>query len=355
MKPTDLSRVIGSKNAGPTALTVDLMFNGERLSVQRLSRDGSRCVGAAVWVVAWAVFCSLLPPASSALAQSVSAAADYPMRVVRWVVPYPAGASNDVVARVLGQKLTQLWGQQVVIDNRSGAGGLIGADIVAKAIPDGYTLLLTNPGSNAINFALRTRTPYKAEDFAPVILLGWSPIMLVTSASFPASSVKQVIAMSKAKPGQLSGGSSGTGGSSHLALELFKMLAGVDILHVAYKGAAPGIADIIGGQVSLIFTTPVTAQPLIQSGKLKTIAVAGNKRLDIYPDVPTTAEQGLAGFDVQIWFGVSVPAGTPRAVVLKLNRDLQQTLQMAEVKERFAALGLEPEMRWPRAVCRAHQ
>jgi tripartite-type tricarboxylate transporter receptor subunit TctC len=292
--------------------------------------------------MAWLALISLLYD-GLAWAQAVKPATDYPTRVVRWVVPYPPGASNDVVARVLGQKLTQVWGQQVVIDNRSGAGGLIGADIVAKAIPDGYTLLMTNPGSNAINFALRTKTPYKAEDFAPVILLGWSPIMLVTSASFPAANVKELIAMAKAKPGQLSGGSSGAGGSSHLALELFKMLTGTEILHVAYKGAAPAIADIIGGQVSLIFTTPVTAHPLIQAGKLKTIAVAGNKRLSLYPDVPTTAEQGLAGFDVQIWFGVSAPARTSRPVVLKLNRDLQQMLQTPEIRERFAALGLEAE------------
>jgi tripartite-type tricarboxylate transporter receptor subunit TctC len=278
-----------------------------------------------------------------AMTACVVHAADFPTRVVRWVVPYPPGASNDVVARVLAQKLTQQWGQQVVIDNRSGAGGLIGADIVAKATADGYTMLMTNPGSNAINFALRAKTPYRNEDFAHVILLGWSPIMLVTGASFPAKSVSDVVAMAKAKPGQLSGGSSGVGGSSHLALEYFKMLTCTDILHVAYKGAAPAIADMIGGQVSLIFTTPVTAQPLIQSGKLKTIAVAGKKRLSIYPDVATTAEQGLPGFDVQIWFGISVPRATPRAIVAKINRDVQQTLQAADVKERFATLGLEPE------------
>jgi tripartite-type tricarboxylate transporter receptor subunit TctC len=293
-------------------------------------------------IVAMPAFCILLP-GSTASAQTSKPLTAYPARVVRWVVPYPPGASNDVVARLVAQKLTQTWGQQVVIDNRSGAGGLLGADIVAKAMPDGYTLLLANPGSNAINFALRTKTPYKPADFAPVSLLGWSPIMLVTSASFPANGVKDVIAMARAKPGQLTGGSSGTGGSSHLALELFKMLAGVDVLHVAYKGAAPAISDILGGQVSLIFTTPVTAAPLVQAGKLKVLAVAGSQRLSIYPEIPTTAEQGLAGFDVLIWFGVSAPAGVPRPVLLKLNRDLQQMLQAPDVRERFAALGLEPK------------
>jgi tripartite-type tricarboxylate transporter receptor subunit TctC len=278
-----------------------------------------------------------------ALSSDGALAQSYPARTVRWVVPYPPGASNDVVARLLGQKLGEMWGQSVVIDNRGGAGGLLGADIVAKSAPDGYTLLLTNPGSNAINFALRTRTPYKADDFTHVGLLGWSPIMLVTSATFPATGVADVIAMAKAKPGQLSGGSSGTGGSSHLALELFKMLAGVDIAHIPYKGAALAITDMIGGRVSLIFTTSVTAQPLIQGGKLKTLAIAGDKRLELYPNVATTAEQGLKGFDVLIWFGVSVPARTPRTVVLKLNRDLQELLKLANVKERFAALGLDPQ------------
>ena len=287
--------------------------------------------------VAFSVALVLVPPSDGALAQN------YPARTVRWVVPYPPGASNDVVARLLGQKLTEMWSQSVVTDNRGGAGGLLGADIVAKSAPDGYTLLLTNPGSNAINFALRTRTPYKADDFTHVGLLGWSPIMLVTSATFPATGVEDVIAMAKAKPGQLSGGSSGTGGSSHLALELFKMLAGVDIVHIPYKGAALAITDMIGGRVSLIFTTSVTAQPLIKGGKLKTLAIAGDKRLELYPNVPTTVEQGLKGFDVLIWFGVSVPARTPRPVVLKLNRDLQELLKLANVKERFAALGLDPQ------------
>jgi len=159
--------------------------------------------------------------------------------------------------------------------------------------------------------------------------------------------VAELVALAKARPGQLSGGSSGTGGSSHLALEYFKLLTGTDILHVPYKGAAPAINDMIGGQVSMIFTTPVTAQPLIKAGKLKTLAVAGNKRLEIYPDVPTTAEQGLKGYDVLIWFGVSVPAGTPRPLVQRLNGDFGRVLQAQDIRERFAALGLEPQSSTP--------
>lgn len=286
---------------------------------------------------------ALLASVSVQGAQPGKGAEDFPARAVRWVVPFAPGASNDVIARIVAQKLTEIWGQQVLIDNRGGAGGMLGADIVAKAQPNGYTMLMANPGANAINFALRTKTPYRAEDFAAVSLLGWSPILLVTSAGFQANSVKDIIAMAKARPGQLSAGSSGTGGSSHLALEFFKMLAGVDILHIPYKGASPAIVDMMAGQSQLIFTTSATAAPLVSAGKLKVLATAGDKRLSLYPSVPTTAEQGLPGYDVLIWFGVSVPAATPRSVVLKLNSGFQMALESSEVKERFALLGLQPQ------------
>jgi tripartite-type tricarboxylate transporter receptor subunit TctC len=286
---------------------------------------------------------ALLASASVQGAQPGKGADDFPARAVRWVVPFAPGASNDVIARVVAQKLTEIWGQQVLIDNRGGAGGMLGADIVAKAQPNGYTMLMANPGANAINFALRTKTPYRAEDFAAVSLLGWSPILLVTSAGFPANGVKDIINMAKARPGQLSAGSSGTGGSSHLALEFFKMLAGVDILHVPYKGASPAIVDMMAGQSQLIFTTSATAAPLVSAGKLKVLATAGDKRLSLYPSVPTTTEQGLPGYDVLIWFGVSVPAATPRSAVLKLNSGFQTALESSEIKERFAFLGLQPQ------------
>ena len=278
------------------------------------------------------------------VAMAAAQAADvFPSRAVRWVVPFAPGASNDVIARVMAQKLTEVWGQQVLIDNRGGAGGMLGADIVAEGSPNGYTMLMANPGANAINFALRNKTPYRAEDFSAVSLLGWSPILLVTSAGFPANGVKDIITMAKARPGQLSAGSSGTGGSSHLALEFFKMLAGVDILHIPYKGASPAIVDMMAGQSQLIFTTSATAAPLVSAGKLKVLATAGDKRLGLYPSVPTTTEQGLPGYDVLIWFGVSVPAATPRNAVLKLNSGFQKALESPEIKERFALLGLEPQ------------
>ncbi|MBY0265247.1 MAG: tripartite tricarboxylate transporter substrate binding protein [Burkholderiales bacterium] len=273
----------------------------------------------------------------------VQAAEVFPARAVRWVVPFTPGASNDVIARLLANKLTEIWGQQVLIDNRGGAGGMLGADIVAKALPNGYTMLMANPGANAINFALRAKTPYRAEDFAAVSLLGWSPILLVVSAGYPASGVKDIIAMAKSRPGKLSAGSSGTGGSSHLALEFFKMLAGVDILHVPYKGASPAIVDMMAGQLQMIFTTSATAAPLVNAGKLKVLATAGDKRLSLYPNVPTTAEQGLAGYDVLIWFGVTVPAATPKATIQRLNAGFEKALDSADIRERLAAIGVQPQ------------
>ncbi len=275
-----------------------------------------------------------------ALAQ---AAEVFPARAVRWVVPFTPGASNDVIARLLAQKLTEVWGQQVLIDNRGGAGGMLGADIVAKALPNGYTMLMANPGANAINFALRAKTPYRAEDFAAVSLLGWSPILLVVSAGYPATGIKDIIAMAKARPGKLAAGSSGTGGSSHLALEFFKMLAGVDILHVPYKGASPAIVDMMAGQLQMIFTTSATAAPLVSAGKLKVLATAGDKRLSLYPNVPTTTEQGLPGYDVLIWFGVSVPAATPKPLIQRLNAGFEKALESTEVRDRLAALGVQPQ------------
>lgn len=298
-------------------------------------------------ILRWSLCCGLsalilgLMPAAQA--QQGKTVEPFPLKAVRWVVPFSPGASNDVIARLVAQKLTEIWGQQVLIDNRGGAGGMLGADIVAKALPNGYTMLMANPGANAINFALRTKTPYRAEDFSAVSLLGWSPILLVTGVGLPANNVRDLIAMAKSRPGQLSAGSSGTGGSSHLALEFFKMLAGVDILHVPYKGASPAIIDMMAGRLQMIFSTSATVSPLVSAGKLKVLATAGSKRLPLYPDVPTTAEQGLPGYDVLIWFGVSVPAATPKNVVLKLNQGLQKALDSPDVRERFAGLGLDPQ------------
>jgi len=290
-----------------------------------------------------AVAMAALTVACGFASSPVLAAESFPARAVRWVVPFAPGASNDVIARLFAQRLSELWGQQVIVDNRSGAGGMLGADIVAKSPANGYTLLMANPGANAIVFAMEGKAPYRAEDFAAVSLLGWSPILLVVHSASPAQSVRDIIAMAKARPGKLSAGSSGTGGSSHLALELFRMLAGVDILHVPYKGASPAIVDLIAGQLQMIFTTSATASPMVSAGKLKVIATAGSRRLPLYPAVPSTAEQGLAGFDVPIWFGVSVPAATPRSTVARLNAGLEQALASPDLRERLAGLGVQPQ------------
>lgn len=285
-------------------------------------------------------------------ARAQADAVNYPSRAVRWIIPYPAGASNDVVARLLAQRLSQLWGQPVIVENRSGAGGTIGANLVVRAAPDGYTLLMANPGSNAVTFAIGTDVPYSSADFTHVILLGWAPIMLSTDAKLPWKTVGELLQAARANPGQLTAGSSGTGGSSHLALELFKRISGADIRHVPYKGAAPAVNDVAGGQITMVFTTPASVHALLQSGKLRALLVAGSQRLPGYPDVPSAAESGLAAFDDRIWFGVSAPAGTPDDIVAKINHDLVQIMGSPEIRERLAALGLEPATSTPREFSR---
>ena len=270
-------------------------------------------------------------------------AQDYPNKPVRWVVPYSAGASNDVVARLLAQKLSQKWGQPVVIENRAGAGGAIGASMVANALPDGYTLLMTNPGSNAIQHVLNNNASYSNEDFIHVILLGSAPLMLSVRQDFPANSVNELIAIAQATPGLLTGGSSGAGGSSHFALELFNLSAGVEIRHIPYKGAAPAVSDVVGRQITLIFTTPASIFALLEANKLKVLGVSSATRLAAFPDIPTMIEQGVRDFNDKIWFGASAPAATPTTIVSKLNQDLNDVLHMQDIKERFTALGLETE------------
>ena len=270
-----------------------------------------------------------------------AAAQDFPIKPVRWIIPYSAGASNDVVARLLAQKLSQNWGQPIVIENRAGAGGTIGASVVAHAAADGYTLLMTNPGSNAIQYVLSQHSTYSNRDFAHVILLGSAPLMLSTRKDFSASTVSELIALAKANPGVLTAGSSGSGGSSHFALELFNRAADIEVRHIPYKGAAPAVADVVGGQISLIFTTPASIFAFLEANKLKVLGVSSQKRLGAFPDIPTMAEQGVRDFNEKIWFGVSAPVATPQSIVNKLNLDFNELLQRADIKERFRTLGLE--------------
>src|SRR5438034_5972010 len=236
----------------------------------------------------------------------------YPTKPVRLVVPFPAGGTTDLLARAAAQKLSEAWGQQVIVDNRPGAAGNIGAELVAKAAPDGYTLLMGTVGTHAINASLYAKMPYDhVKDFAPVILVAGVPNVLVVNPSLPVHSVQELIAYAKANPGKLNFASSGSGTSIHLSGELFKVMTGVQMTHVPYKGSAPALQDLLGGQVQLMFDNLPPSLPQIKAGRLRALAVTSATRAPALPDVPTVAEAGLPGFEASSWFGVLAPAGTP--------------------------------------------
>ena len=271
---------------------------------------------------------------------AVAGAQSFPAKPIRIVVPFPAGGTTDILARAAAQKLTESMGQPAVVDNRPGAAGNIGAELVAKAAPDGYTLLMGTVGTHAINASLYAKMPYDhVRDFAPVILVAGVPNVLVIHPSVPANSVQELIAYGKANPAKLNFASSGSGTSIHLAGELFKTMTGVQMTHVPYKGSAPAIADLLGGQVQLMFDNLPSALPHIKAGKLKALAVTSAQRSAALPDVPTVAESGLAGFEASSWFGLLAPAGTPKDVVAKLNGEVAKWLATPEAKDKLAALG----------------
>jgi tripartite-type tricarboxylate transporter receptor subunit TctC len=271
------------------------------------------------------------------------AAQTYPTKPLRMVVPFPPGGTTDILGRVAAQKLGEALGQQVIVDNRPGAGGNIGTELVAKSPPDGYTLL-TDPGSTlTINPSLFAKLPFDPlKDFAPVTILAAVPNLLVVHPSLPVRSVKELIALAKAKPGQLNYASSGAGQSTHLSMELFKSMAHVNMIHVAYKGSSPAITDLLGGHVLLMFDNMPSALPHAKAGKLRGIAVSTARRSPVMPDVPTVAESGLPGFEVSVWFAVLAPAATPREIVERLNGILVKALQSADVRERLSSQGAEP-------------
>jgi len=276
------------------------------------------------------------------------AAAAYPSKPIRYVVPYPPGGPLDIVARVLGQKLSERWGQPVIVDNRAGAGGNIGVDRVAKAPADGYSIVMGAVATHAINVHLYSKLPFDpVKDFAPVVLITQVPNILVVNPQVPAKSVKELIAAARARPGGLNFGSGSTGSAGHLAGELFKTMAGVELVHVPYKGAAPAVADLLAGQVQLMFDNLASALPNVKAGRLRALAVTTLRRSPQVPELPTIAESGLPGFDVSTWFGVFAPAGTPRPVVAKLNRELTAILGLPEVRDRLATLGAEPAPNTP--------
>ncbi len=287
----------------------------------------------------WACF-----NASACLAPALAAdpaATTYPNKPIRFVVPFAAGGPSDVMARALAQKMTQEWGQPVVVDNRIGASGIIGVDAVAKSAPDGYTLLLSQVG-DTISVSLYSKLPYSFEkDLAPITLAGLTPFILVTHPSVPVKDLRELIALAKAKPGSLSFGSSGAGTASHLAGELLKSMAGIDIVHVPYKGQSPATTDLLGGQISMMFNNPITSLAYVKAGRLRALAVSTAKRFSQLPQVPTVSESGLPGFDVGFWLGVLAPTGTPRPIIDKLNAAMVKALRDPEVVERMAGLGVE--------------
>ena len=278
-----------------------------------------------------------------ALVSGVARAEDYPSRPIRFVVPYPPGGPLDIMARAIGQKLAQTWGQPVVVDNRAGAGGNIGADLVAKSTPDGYTLLLGAVATHAINPTLYGKLPYDpVRDFTPVALVAQVPNVLVVNPAVPAKSVRELIELARAKPGSLNFGSGSTGSTGHLAGELFKTMAGVQMAHIPYKGGSPAMADLLAGQVQLMFDNLANALPNVKAGRLRALAVTTQKRSPFMPDLPTIAESGLPGFDLTTWFGVMLPAGTPPGIVARLNAEIVRGLSAPDMRERLAAMGAQP-------------
>jgi tripartite-type tricarboxylate transporter receptor subunit TctC len=267
----------------------------------------------------------------------------YPAKPIRFVVPFPPGGPLDIMARAIGVKLQAAWGQPVVVDNKPGAGGGIGADSVAKSPGDGYTLLMGAVSTHAINPTLYANIPYDpVKDFIPVTLVAQVPNILVVNPSLPVKSVKELIEYAKAKPGVLSFASGSTGSTGHLAGELFKTMAGVDMVHIPYKGAAPAMLDLLAGQTHLMFDNIANALPQVKAGKLRALAVTTVKRATAMPELPTIDEAGLRGFDLTTWFGVFVPAKTPRELVDRLNGEIVKALTSKEGRERLAAMGTEP-------------
>ena len=282
------------------------------------------------------------------LAGATALAQTYPSQAVTLVVPFPPGGGTDTGARIIAQRLSAKWGQQVVVDNKGGAAGQIGADIVAKAKPDGYTLLMGNIGTQAINPSLYKKMPYDPDKaFAPNSLVAELPLALMINPGVPATNVKEFIALAKAKPGQMSYSSSGAGGGPHLATEMFKQATGTFILHVPYRGGGPAIADLLAGHVQLSTMTVLEAGGHIKSGKLKALAVTSAQRVSALPDVPTLSEAAIPGFNSISWIGLLAPKGTPPAVVEKISADVREILSQEDVKTRIVGLGGVPRATTP--------
>ena len=287
----------------------------------------------------------LLPTVSTVIlsALAVSAVADdYPNKAIRLIMPYPIGGSIDIAGRMVAQRLADNLGQAVVVDNRTGAGGIVGTETGARAAPDGYTVLMGGTGTLALSPSLQKNLPYDPnKDFTPVTLLVTIPYVVVVQPSFKAANIKELIALAKAKPNEINYGSGGSGSAPHLAAELFKTMADVRITHVPYKGSTPAITDTMSGQVQLTFTGIPSVMTQMKAGRLRPIGVTSLKRTAALPEVPTIAESGVPGYEVNPWFGVLLPARTPQPLVSRLNAEILKVLQLPATRERFAAEGFE--------------
>jgi tripartite-type tricarboxylate transporter receptor subunit TctC len=286
-----------------------------------------------IWIAALAALC-----ASGAVAQP------YPGKAIRIVVGFAPGGGTDIVARIIGAKLSETWKQPVLVDNRAGATGTIGADIVAKSPPDGYTLILGHVNSHGIAPNLFKKLPYDAQrDFEMVAYVGYVPNVLVVHPSIPAKNVKELIAIAKSRPGQMSYASSGVGSTQHLAGEMLKLISGIDIIHVPYKGSGPAVVDLLAGHVVMNFDTMPPVLPHIKSGRMRALAVTTPKRAGPLPDVPTMVEAGLKGFEMTNWYGFMAPGKTPRDIVVKLNGEINKIMGLPEQKSRLEEVGTQLE------------
>ena len=275
---------------------------------------------------------------------SIVPAQTYPARPIRLVVPYPPGGSNDVLSRITAQAMSPGLGQQVIVENRGGAGGMIGADNVAKSAPDGYSIVNVQASFTA-NAALRTKMAYDPMgDFAYIGMMARGPLLAVVHPSLPVKNVKELIALARAKPGQINYGSTGTGGHNHMATELFARMAGIQIVHVPYKGVAPALTDLMGGHTQLVMTSLPSALTQVQAGRLKALAVGSEKRSSFMPEMPTISESGVPGYFAEFWWGLAAPSRTPNDIVNRLATELIRALQTSELKQRFAAEGAEPSV-----------
>jgi tripartite-type tricarboxylate transporter receptor subunit TctC len=267
---------------------------------------------------------------------------DYPTRPIRLIVPFAPGGPTDIMSRAISERITSRLGQPLVVDNRPGAGGGIGSELAARSAPDGYTMLLGHIGTHAINASLYQKLGYDpVRDFAPITMIATLPLGLWVNASVPAASVNELVALAKAKPGSINFGSAGSGGPTHMAGEMLKAMARIEIVHVPYKGNAAALTDLVAGRVQMMFSNLLTAGPHARAGKLRGLAVSSARRSSQAPELPTVAESGVPGYDITPWYGVLFPAGTPRAIVLRLNQEIGGILTTPEVAERFRAQGVD--------------